>query len=90
MLGPELLPAPVSYTHLDVYKRQVRCCASSDLYREAGLFLGCGQAGARVRASGVVIPFVLVFVMPASGYGGGGEATSGSEEGVGGSAEVEG
>ena len=73
---------------------KVRCCASSDLlYREAGLFLGCGQAGARVRASGVVIPCFLDLVMPARGNrggGSGGEATSGSEAGGGGSAEVEG
>ena len=72
---------------------KVRCCASSDLYQEAGLFLGCGQEGARGRASGVVIPLFLGFVMPARGNRGGGsssEPTSGSEAGVGCSAVVEG
>ena len=26
-VGPGSEPIPVSYTHLDVYKRQARCCA---------------------------------------------------------------
>ena len=63
------------------------------LLRFVGLILGCGQAGARSRACGVVIPLFLGFVMPARGNrggGSGGEAASGSEAGVGGSAEVEG
>ena len=34
-------PAPVSYTHLDVYKRQGR--RSGDLYGKAPCAFGCGE-----------------------------------------------
>ena len=45
-VGQVEMPGPVSYTHLDVYKRQVQLCAE----RNTGHLLSSGRHGTAFRA----------------------------------------